>query len=74
MNWQYKFCFLSDREIAEQSGIEGILNRLEKERNSILGIGISHTEDSVSPGDSEDKGESHRINSVSNLTLLGCLL
>ncbi|KAI9111839.1 hypothetical protein K1719_017529 [Acacia pycnantha] len=54
-------------EIPEQSGIEGILNRLEKERNSVLGLGFRHTEDNVSPGDSEDKEESHHRSTINTV-------
>ncbi|XP_054808221.1 protein PTST homolog 2, chloroplastic isoform X2 [Prosopis cineraria] len=55
------------REIAEQSGIEGILNRLEKERNSALGLGFRHKEDNVSPGDSEDRDESHNRSTINSV-------
>ncbi|XP_028793037.1 protein PTST homolog 2, chloroplastic [Neltuma alba] len=55
-------------EIAEQSGIEGILNRLEKERNGILGLGFRPKEDNVSSsGQSEDKDESHRRSTINSV-------
>ncbi|XP_028792540.1 protein PTST homolog 2, chloroplastic-like isoform X2 [Neltuma alba] len=55
-------------EIAEQSGIEGILNRLEKERNGILGLGFRPKEDNVSSsGQSEDKDESHHRSTINSV-------
>lgn len=56
----FKFCFLSNSEKeAEESGIEGILNRLEKERNSSFGLGSKEKEDSISSGNNEDENNSH---------------
>jgi len=49
-----------------ESGIEGILNRLEKERNSTLGLGLREKEDRVSSGNSEVKDDNrHRSTTVS---------
>ncbi|XP_061351953.1 protein PTST homolog 2, chloroplastic [Gastrolobium bilobum] len=42
---------------AEESGIEGILNRLEKERSSSFGLGFREKEVSISSEKNEDKDE-----------------
>ncbi|XP_027361317.1 protein PTST homolog 2, chloroplastic [Abrus precatorius] len=42
---------------AEESGIEGILNRLEKQRNSSFGLGLREKEGNVSFENNEDKDE-----------------
>ncbi|XP_012568263.1 protein PTST homolog 2, chloroplastic isoform X2 [Cicer arietinum] len=41
----------------EESGIEGILNRLEKHRNSSFGRGFGEKEDGISPDNKKDKKE-----------------
>lgn len=50
------FCFNRGIE-AQESGIEGILNRLEKQRSSFLGLGFGEKEDSISSNNNEDKEE-----------------
>ncbi|KAJ1386019.1 Immunoglobulin-like fold [Sesbania bispinosa] len=42
---------------AEESGIEGILNRLEKERSNSFGHGFGEKEDSIFTENNEDKDE-----------------
>ncbi|KAK7307145.1 hypothetical protein VNO77_39956 [Canavalia gladiata] len=42
---------------AEESGVEGILNRLEKQRSSSFGLGFREKEDSVSFKNNEDTDE-----------------
>ncbi|TKY69737.1 PTST protein [Spatholobus suberectus] len=42
---------------ADESGIEGILNRLEKQRSSFLGLGFIEKEDSISSKNNEDKDD-----------------
>lgn len=49
---------LSNREFeAEESGIEGILNRLEKYRSNSFGSGFRGKEDSTSSENNEDRDE-----------------
>jgi hypothetical protein len=54
---QYPKCYiLLNREIeAEESGIEGILNRLEKHRNNSFGRGFGEKEDCISSDNDKDK-------------------
>nr|KYP60254.1 5'-AMP-activated protein kinase subunit beta-2 [Cajanus cajan] len=56
---RYPECyFLLYRKIETgESGIEGILNRLEKQRNSVLGLGLIEKEDGVFSESNEDKDE-----------------
>ncbi|KAL2349308.1 hypothetical protein Fmac_003308 [Flemingia macrophylla] len=52
---------------ADQSGIEGILNRLEKQRSSVLGVGFIEKEDNVSSennGDNDELDHRTRLNAV----------
>ncbi|RDY05217.1 Protein PTST, chloroplastic, partial [Mucuna pruriens] len=42
---------------ADESGIDGILNRLEKQRNSSLGLGFIEKGDGISSTNNEDKDE-----------------
>ena len=54
---QYRKCdLLFNREIeGEESGIEGILNRLEKERSNSFGLGFREKEESFSSENNEDE-------------------
>lgn len=62
------FYFLSNREIeAQESGIEGILNRLEKERNRTLGLGFRE-KDIISSGNNEDKDNSHHRSTTDSVS------
>lgn len=56
--WCRNCYILLNREIeAEESGIEGILNRLEKYRNSSFGGGFGEKEVGVSSDNKKDKEE-----------------